>query len=297
MDPVIRNPKAYWGALHKLPINEQLNKDLEYFFQNQYVMNKRISDMFNKINYWRKIFDYVTNYENYHNELKKINNVVIDYINKKLILIPHFESIDHARTFNNKNYTEFKNYIENQFITIPSKEFLDYVNSSRFNVIYIMNNFVDCLTNCENNNSIKFNIDVINYKIDFVIQEKPIASELIPASIPASIITQMHPPPLIKAPSNILSHLIKPYSGPLSPVPSLISASIPKIGFINFYDESKKNLKDKLIDILSGIPDKNKLVWINNLFDNIFSYPEFINIAKNNKNLHLDMTKKKLILI
>jgi hypothetical protein len=71
----------------------------------------------------------------------------------------------------------------------------------------------------------------------------------------------------------------------------------PKVDtkMINFNDPNFTILKKNLISYLSGNIQNDKLIWVNNIFDNIFSYSEFVKIASDNKQLILDMDNKVLI--
>ena len=67
----------------------------------------------------------------------------------------------------------------------------------------------------------------------------------------------------------------------------------PKYLFIN-ENLIKLYFKNKVLRILSCIPEKNDLEWINNSFDNIFENEIFLTAITNSKFLKIDILKKKV---
>ena len=263
----IKNPERYWLKAHQHPRVKQLNEDLEFFFHHPFFFDMRIFDVISYINKNFQSFEYVTNYKPYYNQLMKTDNIIIDWTVNKIILIPFFDSIDNARTFNNIYYQDFPNYIIRNLKTIPSTEFLSIINSKRYNVIYFANQFINFINECEKNNSIKFVIDLLNYNISYNFKKS----------------VTFNPSPIY--------HTIP--GRDLPPVPPLIKASEVFADSRKLIDISPI-LKEKLISYLSGNITDDKLKWINNIFDSVFSYSEFVEIANNNKLLTLDLMNKTL---
>lgn len=266
----LQNPKAYWKAAHNKPHYVKFNADFEYFLGNPYSTEDRIYDVIKNINSMKREYDYVTGYEPYYKCLTKLNNIIIDSTNKKIILIPEINSIDDAREFKNKKYNDFNHYIIRNLHTIPSESFINFINSNRLYVIYFANHFDKSISNCEKVNSIKMIVNLINYKIGYV---------------------KVPPPPLVPVPS-ALNVKSKPKR-----VQEPVQEPVKKKIFINFSDPKYSLLKTNLTKYLSENPPDDKLTWINTIFDTIFSHPEFITLASNNENLYLDMPNKVLVRI
>jgi hypothetical protein len=70
---------------------------------------------------------------------------------------------------------------------------------------------------------------------------------------------------------------------------------VSKPNFINFFDPKLSKLKDAVISELSGNPTDEKLAWLNNLFHNIFMYPDFLQLVTKNNYLIIDSENQKLI--
>jgi hypothetical protein len=101
---------------------------------------------------------------------------------------------------------------------------------------------------------------------------KPVAAKTLPSS---------HPPPL--------------YKPVIEEVKVAVKTEIPKPSFINFYDPKMDKLKNHIISELNGNPSDEKMIWLNNLFHNIFMYPEFLKIVEKNDYLIIDSENQKLI--
>ena len=262
----ITNPKNYWKRAHDDPANTVFNSDIEYFFQYPYSQVPRIYNVIDHINNHPTNFNYITGYKPYNNKLNSLNNIIIDYSNKKIILIPNFVSIDDTRAYNPKNCIKFNTFIKINFELIPSDKFIKFINANHFRFIFIINNFIDIIDKCERNNSIKFTIDLIDYKISYtIVQVQP------PPLVP---ILPLAPPPVtLSIPQQVVR-------GP----PPLVKIEDGKI-FFNFDDPKNLPMKNKILQILTEIPTTNQLVWLNRFYDNIMQYDMFITLLKQNKNL------------
>jgi hypothetical protein len=149
--PLLSNYKLYKN-------NRSFNKKITYFLYNSDSNNQEIYKFVNKLNSSSSSFEYIINTKKY-NEIFLLNNIIIDINNKKIILIPNTDND------NKKNYKELKQYIINNFINIPTEEFLNSINKNKNAVIYIKDNLQNVLYECENNNMIKISIndDKISY--------------------------------------------------------------------------------------------------------------------------------------
>jgi len=314
----IKNPTAYWLCAYKNEKNKQFNKNLEYFLANPYSKEQRIFDIINVINTNGKQFEYITSYQPYNQALKTIPNLIIDMHFEKLILIPNFTSLDNSRTFNDKNYHRFKIYIQNIFTSIPSEDFLNFINKDRYMFTYVANNFEKEITYCEKINSIKILINPMEYKISIqkIAKIKPVipvpasASSAIPVLAPALKPRVVVPEKEIPKPiSNSISEMWKSigstelmnefinedlYCAPsIKKLEPVVEVSKPK--YLNLDDPKLKQLKDSIIRELSGNPNDKMLTWLNSLFHNIFNYTEFIQLVTRNEYLIIDMQNQKLI--
>jgi len=285
----IKNPERYWLKAYHDPKNQILNIDLEYFFQNPYSYEKRIFDVISYINNNYKSFNYVTNYRPYYITLTKLPNVIIDTRIQKIILIPYFYTVEHARSFYDPNYNDYYNYIINNLNTVPSNEFLQIINNRRFNIHYFANNFQFFINQCEKNNSIKIIIDMANYYVTYIIKKSVTFSES-----PIFHYIPKVEPSLQSSASELLlktETLQEPESKPESEIIRKPKKYNIKI---NINDPTYITLKKNLISYLSGNISRDKLIWINSIYDYVFSFPEFVDIANNNKLLKLDMKNKVL---
>jgi hypothetical protein len=300
----IINPIAYWNNAHKNDANKRLNVEFEYFISNSNLKEKRIYNLVESINKYTKNFDYVTNYEPYKKLLEKLQNIIIDYANQKIILIPSFYSSNEATNFKDKNYNEFRVYIQRVFNKIPSNEFLQFINSQKYTVDYIINNFNDSIVRCENKYSIKFIVSMIDSKISYVKNEKPILQpiqqSISPSVLSSEPLKKYVPPHLRKnedtfndIPNSLISDFIRDdiENGFILKT----SSSKSNTSLVNFNDETHNILRKYIMNQLSVKPSDEKLEWLNNLYESIITHQEFIDKISNSSFLKFDLISNKII--
>jgi hypothetical protein len=304
----IINPIAYWNNAHKSDANKPLNVEFEYFISNSNLKEKRIYNLVESINKYTKNFDYVTNYEPYKKLLEKLQNIIIDYANQKIILIPSFFSSNEATNFKDKNYNEFRVYIQRVFNKIPSNEFLQFINSQKYTVDYIINNFNDSIVRCENKYSIKFIVSMIDSKISYVKNEKPIQQSILqpiqqsilPSVLSSDPLKKYVPPHLRKnedtfndIPDSLISDFIRDdiENGFILKE----STSKSNTSLVNFNEETHNILRKYIMNQLSVKPSDEKLEWLNNLYDSIIHHQEFIDKISNSSFLKFDLISNKII--
>ena len=133
--------------------NNTFNKNINYFLLNSNANNLKIINFINNVNSDNSSFDYIINSKKY-NSIFLLNNIIIDKRNKKLIIIPNFET---------NNF--LINYVTQNFEHIPTEEFLNSINKNKNTIIFIEKFQKNVLYECEKNNMIKININnnIISY--------------------------------------------------------------------------------------------------------------------------------------
>jgi len=163
----IRNPIAYWRSVHNNPEKKALNEDINYFFANPTAYNEKIYYLIEYINNNLPIFKYITEYEPFHYNFKLIKNIIIDYDDKKIIAKPNYNTIEEAKYMNIYLFMDFTNYIIKNFNSIPTENFLKMLNINYLDFIFVINNFMNYMNECENKYKIKFLINMDNYYITY----------------------------------------------------------------------------------------------------------------------------------